>query len=84
MAATVTRRSLRRVRSGSRHTYRALRRHRAVAAIGAVVAAATIGAAAVSAGDLPGTWNPPPPPAMGHQHGPLADGMPGWMGPHRH
>jgi hypothetical protein len=81
MAATVTRRSFRRVRSGGRHTYRALRRHRAAAAVVAVVAAATFGAAAVSAGEVPSTWHPPA--MQGHQHGPMANGVPNWMGPHR-
>lgn len=83
MAATVTRRSLRRVRSAGRHTYRSLRRHRMLTLIAAVCAALILTgfAAAVGPGGSPGPWGPPAAQAPGH--GPMMGGPDG-MGPHRH
>ncbi|ACV76474.1 hypothetical protein [Nakamurella multipartita] len=85
MAATVTRRSLRRVRSAGRHTYRSLRRHRMVTLVAAVCAALILtafAATAVGPGGPPGPWGPPAAQAPGH--GPMMGGGPDGMGPHRH
>lgn len=87
MAATLTRRTMRRVRLGGRHTIRTVRRHRVAMAIAAVAAALTVGTAAVAAQDLPPIgWGPPV--AHGQPHeampGPMQGGFPEHQwGPHR-
>jgi hypothetical protein len=86
MAATLTRRALRRARLGGRHTYRAAARHRVAVAITAAVAALALGTA-VAAEDLTppaltGPWaheqmhGPIPGPMPGPMHGPMHGPMP--------
>ena len=54
MASSVARRFLRRVRTGGRHSSRALRRNRAATAFVAVVGAVALATAAVTTGDVAG------------------------------
>lgn len=83
MAATLTRRALRRARLGGRHTYRAAIRHRVALAAIAAAAALTVGTTVAAAHDTP--FGPVPPPMSHSQmHGPMQGGFPDhpW-GPHR-
>ena len=80
MASTATRRLLRRVRLGRRHTYRALRRNRAATVIAAVVVATAIGTGVFANGDPPRNWEGPG--TAVHLHS-IPDGTPDRMGTHR-
>ena len=75
MAATVTRRVLRRFRLGGRHTYRAAARQRVALAIAAAVAVITVGAAAGAGHEAPPAFSGP---GWSHSqpHGPMAGGLP--------
>ncbi|HEY5880449.1 MAG TPA: hypothetical protein VIU11_16185 [Nakamurella sp.] len=81
MAATVTRRALRRARLGGRHTYRAAARHRVALAVAAAVAVLTVGSA-VAASPEPAPAFTGPPSVHLPMHGPMPDGPPGWSGRH--
>lgn len=76
MAATLTRRTLRRARLGGRHTYRAAVRHKAALAAIAAAAVVTVGATAAAAHEAPFAF-PDPPMAHSQMHNPMPDGFPG-------
>ena len=83
MAATLTRRTLRRARLGGRHAYRTAYRHRAALAIAAVVAVFTVGTAVAADRDGPPAFGPP-----GWSHSQMPGPVPGALpdhagGPHR-
>ncbi len=77
MAATVTRRTLRRARLGGRHAYRAAARHRMTLAVAAAAAVLSVGTA-VAADHIPPPGMYGPPAAHSPMHGPMPGGMPGW------
>jgi hypothetical protein len=76
MAATLTRRALRRARLGGRHAYRTANRHRAALAIAATFAVFTVGSGVAAVHDGPPTFGPP---GFSHpqmMHGPMPWALP--------
>jgi len=84
MAATLTRRTLRRARLSGRHAARAAHRHRAALAVAAAVAVFTVGSGVAAVHDGPPTFGPP---GFSHpqmMHGPMPGALPDHPGgPHR-
>ena len=84
MAATVTRRTLRRARLGGRHAYRTAHRHRAALAVAAAVAVFTVGSGVAAVHDGPPAFGSP---GFSHpqmMHGPMPGALPDRPGgPHR-
>lgn len=78
MAATLTRRTIRRARLGGRHAYRSAYRHRTAAAIAAVVAVLTVGSGVAIDHDVPPQFGPP-----GWSHSQMHGPMPGALPDHR-
>lgn len=88
MAATLTRRTLRRARLGGRHAYRTAYRHRAALAMAAVFAVFTVGTAVAAGHDTPPGFGPPGFGGPGWSHSQMHGPMPGALpdhpgGPHR-
>jgi len=84
MAATLTRRTLRRARLGGRHAYRTANRHRAALAIAAAVAVFTVGSGVAAVHDGPPTFGPPGVSHPQMMHGPMPGALPDHPGgPHR-